>query len=69
MTALSPSSKVTISLLITLLGGAAFITKIYFQTEANASTIKELKTDIKDDLKEIKVEIRLLRENLEDAKH
>lgn len=66
MISLSPNSKVTISLLISLLGGSAFITKIYFQSEANASNLKDLKQDIKDDLKEIKFELKEIRKSIKE---
>lgn len=58
---LSEKTGITIGLVITLLGGAGFITKTYFQTEANAQTLSELKLDIKDEIRALRLELKELR--------
>ena len=58
---LSEKTGITIGLVITLIGGAGFITKTYFQTEANASALSELKDDLKTELRLLRVELKELR--------
>jgi hypothetical protein len=58
---LSERTGITIGLVITLLGGAGFVTKTYFQTEANAQTLSELKLDIKDEIRALRLELKELR--------
>lgn len=58
---LSEKTGITIGLVITLLGGAGFVTKTYFQTEANAQTLSELKIDIKDEIRALRLELKELR--------
>ena len=71
-TIISDSSYVSISLIIALCGGiigaAAFITKINFQTNANAQTITELKIDVKEQLRDLKQDVKEIRKILEHKK-
>lgn len=68
-TTINDSSYVSISLIIALCGGiigaAAFITKINFQTNANAQAIGELKTDVKEQLRDIRADVKEIRKLLE----
>lgn len=54
-------TSLTIGLVLTLLGGAAFVTRIHFQTNANASSLQELKTDLKDEIRSLRLEMKELR--------
>lgn len=58
---LTERTTVTIGLVIALLGGAGFVTNIHFQTQANAQAISELKYDLKDELKALRLELKELR--------
>lgn len=58
---LSEKSAVSIGLVIALLGGAGFITKTYFMAESSAQAISELKYDLKDELKALRLELKELR--------
>lgn len=57
-------TSITIGLVITLLGGMAFVTRIHFQTAANASSLQELKTDLRDEIRSLRLEMRELRVEL-----
>lgn len=61
---ISERTSVTLGLVITLLGGIAFVTRIHFQTTANANSLQELKTDIKDEIRALRLEMRELRVEL-----
>lgn len=58
---LTESSYISIGLVIMLIGAAGFVTRIHFQTNANAESYKELKTDLKSDLKDIKEELKEIK--------
>lgn len=58
---LTENSYISIGLMVMLLGAAGFVTRIHFQTQANAESYKELKSDIRSDLKEIKDELREIK--------
>lgn len=58
---LSEKTAVSIGLLIALLGGAGFITKVAYQSEANAAALTELKDDIKTELRMLRSELKELR--------
>lgn len=58
---ISERSTITIGLLIVILGGASFITKTFFMAESNAQAISELKMDIKDEIRAMRLEIKELR--------
>jgi len=66
---ISESTTVSLSLigavLGALVGAAVFITKINIQTNANATTIGEIKNDTKQELKEIKAELKEIRSLLQ----
>jgi sensor domain CHASE-containing protein len=62
---LSENTYVSITLVLSLIGAAGFVTRIHFQTQANAESYKELKDDIKSDLKEIKDDLKTIREKME----
>ena len=49
---LDQSTLVPISFVIALLGGSGFITKMYFENEANASIIQEVKVTVEEQKKE-----------------
>ncbi len=58
---ISERSTITIGLLIIILGGASFVTNIHFQSQANAQALSELKLDIKDEIRAMRLEIKELR--------
>lgn len=58
---ISERSTITIGLLITLMGGAGFVTKTYFMAESNAQALSELKLDIKDEIRAMRLELKELR--------
>ena len=58
---ISERSTITIGLLVTMLGGMGFVTKTYFQSEANAQSLSELKVDIKDEIRSLRLELKELR--------
>lgn len=60
MKAFTENTKVSISLVLALLGGAAWLTTLYYQTQANADSLKrvEVKQDAyADDLHHIRMDI------------
>jgi hypothetical protein len=62
---LSENTKVTIGLIIAIVGGVVFVTKSYFLSESNAASITELQQDqsrIIQDLAEIKADTRFMKE-------
>lgn len=62
MTAINEKTTITIGLVIALIGGSGFLTKLWFATEAkaeaNTEAIITLKSDLKEDLRAIKVELK-----------
>lgn len=66
---ISDETYVSLPLIITLcagiIGAAIFITKINIQTNANASSIVEIKTDTKEQLREINQQLKEIRTMLE----
>lgn len=62
---ISENTKVTLGLIIAMVGGVVFITKSYFLSESNASSITELQQDqnkIIQDLAEIKADTRFMKQ-------
>lgn len=58
MTAINEKTTITIGLVIALIGGSGFITRVWYSTEANAEAIVILKSDLKEDLRAIKEELK-----------
>lgn len=61
---ITESTLIPLSLVITILGGAGFITYLYFQTNANAEAIKIVAGKV-DAVMEIKVDIGIIKTKVE----
>jgi hypothetical protein len=57
---LTENSKVSITLVITLLGGAFWLTSVYVQGQSNASEIAEVKADVKA-LSDMKADVAVIK--------
>lgn len=64
---ITESTLIPISLVITLLGGAFFVTYIYFQSDANAKAIEKLSAK-QDVLSEMRVDIGIIKTEVESIK-
>jgi len=59
------NTKVTVGVIVALIGGIVFITKSYVLSESNAASISELQQDqnrIIQDLAEIKADTRFMKQ-------
>lgn len=63
MAILSESSKISVSLVIALLGGAAWMTTVYVQGQSNAAEIQSVKSDVKQ-VMDMKADIAIMRSDL-----
>lgn len=63
-TKIGKGSWISVSLLGCIIGGVVWLTTIHNQSVANASDISEMKSSIKEDLAEIKVQLRFIIEQL-----
>lgn len=62
---ISENTKVTVGVIVALIGGIVFITKSYVLSESNAASISELQQDqnrIIQDLAEIKADTRFMKQ-------
>lgn len=74
MTPITEKTTLSIGLLVTLLGGASYVTYAVFQSNANARDITEIKTrqealdEIKLDVAVIRAKVESIEKNLEGGK-
>ncbi len=64
---ISEQTTVTIGIVIALLGGSVFISKIYFMSDATAYAVSEVKADQRkyfEDIAEIKRDVAIIKEKL-----
>ena len=65
---ISENTKVTLSLLIAIIGGVFWLSKVYFLADSSASQISEIKQDQKrymEDVAEMKADIHYIKQKME----
>ena len=67
MSILSEQSKVSISLVIALLGGASWITIIHVTGQSNAAELRDMKEKVAE-ITEVKADIKIIRSDVEHVK-
>lgn len=67
MSILSENSKVSLSLVIALLGGAAWITTIHVTSQSNAAELRDVKEKVAE-ITEVKADIKIIRSDVEHVK-
>lgn len=57
------NTKISVGILISLLGGAAWLTSVHLQSVSTADEVKEIKQDVKE-LREMKSDVEIIRRDV-----